>query len=472
MPSAPVHPAKPTGGAANAPSVFLPLRFIVVGVLSLALALVLIALKPAVLATYHYNQHVIAITHLLLLGWIGSVVVGAVYQLVPVALETRLYSERLARWQFLFHLIGFAGMVWMFWRWDMKQVGHFGSAFAVGVGLFVWNIARTLARVPRWNVIAFAIAAALGWLVLTVLVGLSIAAGKCAYEYATPLTQSGWLRATLRGLQAAGAFMGRFDQLGAMHAHAHAGVAGCFVMLIVGVSYRLLPMFAVSELQSPRRAAWSVALLNVGLLGAFLAMLTRHPLKPFAALVIAAGLALYALEVRAILRARRRTHLDWGLRQFLAALALLIPGMALGLFLSWPGLAVTPLVGQLENLYGLLGVLGVVSLAILGMLYKIVPFLVWFGRYRGEIGRHRVPNLADLYATPVQVAGFALWAAGLFIAAVGTVLASELVVRLGALVLGGSWLCLGANLVLMFRHLVRPRLEPLPDPAAGKAVLA
>jgi len=470
MPETPV--ITPLKAAPNAPSAFVPLRFIVVGVLSLGLALGLTAIHPAVLATYHYNQQVIAITHLLLLGWIASVVMGAVYQLVPVALETRLYSERLARWQFLFHVIGFAGMVWMFWRWDMKQVGHFGSAFAVGVGLFVWNLVRTLARVKRWNVIAFAIGAALAWLVLTVLVGLSVAAGKCAYEYATPLTQSGWLRTTLRGLQAAGAFMGRFDQLGAMHAHAHAGVVGCFVMLIVGVSCRLLPMFAVSELQSPRRAAWSVGLLNLGLLGSFFAMLTRHPLKPLAALVMAAGLALYALEVRAILRARRRAQLDWGLRQFLAALALLIPGATLGLFLSWPALAVTPLVGQLENLYGLLGVLGVVSLAILGMLYKIVPFLVWFGRYSGEIGRCRVPNLADLYSTPVQIAGFASYAAGLLVTAAGTVLASEPVVRVGALVLGGSWLCLAANFALMFRHLFHPRLAPLSPQPAGKAVLA
>lgn len=447
--------------APNAPSAFVPLRFIVAGLLSLVVAVGLIVFKPSVLAAYHYNQHVIAITHLLVLGWVCSVVMGAVYQLVPVALETRLFSERLAKWQFIFHVVGFAGMVWMFWRWDMKQVGHFGTAFAVGAALFIYNLFRTLLRVKRWNVIAVAIASSLFWLGLTVLVGLSVAAGKCAYEYATPLTQTSVLRAALRGLQAAGAFMGKFDQLAAMHAHAHAGVFGCFIMLIVGVSYRLLPMFAVSDIQNARRAAWSVGLLNLGLAGVFLTVLLRSPLKPVFALVIAGGLLLYGLEVRAILRARKRVKMDWGIRQFLVALLLLIPTAVLGLVLSWPQLPLTALTGQLENLYGLLAVLGVVSFAILGMIYKVVPFLVWFGRYSGEVGRHKVPNLADMYSTRVQVAGFWTYLAGLTIAGAGTVTGSELVVRLGCLVLLGSLLLLGVNLGLIFKHLFRPSLKPL-----------
>lgn len=456
--------------APNAPSPFVPLSFILAGLLSLFLAVGLIAAKPSVLATYHYNQHVIAITHLLVLGWICSVVMGAVYQLVPVALETRLHSERMAKWQFAFHVIGFAGMVWMFWRWDMKQVGHFGSAFAVGVGLFIYNLVRTLWRVPKWNVIAVAIASSLFWLGVTVLVGLSVAAGKCSYEYATPLTQASALRTALRGLQAAGAFMGKFDQIAAMHAHAHAGVFGCFIMLIVGVSYRLLPMFAVSEIQRPRRAAWSVGLLNVGLVGVFLTVLLRHPLKPVFALVIAGGLVLYGLEVRAILRARRRAVLDWGLRQFLVALGLLIPTVALGLALSWPTLPLTALVGQLENLYGLLAVLGAVSFAILGMTYKIVPFLVWFGRYSPEVGRSRVPTLAEMYSPRLQIAGFWTYLAGLAVTSTGTLLASEFWVRVGVLGLCVSLVFVGLNLAMMLKHLLCPQIQPLSFRPAREAV--
>ena len=145
----------------HAPSVAIPLRFVVTGMLSLFVGVIWLVFRPDILATYHYNQYVIAVTHLFVLGWISSVIMGAMYQLVPVALETRLHSERLARWHYVLHVIGFAGMVAMFWIWDMKQVGHFGSIFGAGVVIFAYNLVRTLLRIPRWNVIAFGIASAL-----------------------------------------------------------------------------------------------------------------------------------------------------------------------------------------------------------------------------------------------------------------------------------------------------------------------
>ena len=454
--------SRPLVSAPHAPSVFLPMRFFVVALLALFAAVALLVQRPNVLTTYHYNQHIIAITHLLVLGWVCSVVMGAVYQLVPVALETRLHSERMAKWQFVFHLVGFVGMVWMFWRWNMKQVGHFGTAFAVGGGLFIYNVARTLRRAPRWNVIATAIASSLFWLGLTMLVGLSVAAGKCSYEYETPLTQSGWLRPLLRGLQSAGAFMGRFDQMGAMHAHAHLGVLGCFVMLIVGVSYRLVPMFTISELQSPRRAAWSVGLLNIGLAGAFVTILSRSAWKPVFSLVIIAGLLLYGLELRAILRARKRQVLDGALKQFVTALGLLFPLAVLGAVLSWPALPLTALTGQLESLYGFLAILGVVSLAIIGMLYKVLPFLVWFGRYSSLIGRAKVPTLAELYSTRVQAVGYWLYLAALVVTGTGIVLAHEGVARAGCVLLAASCGALALNVLRIFSHLIQSRAGPAP----------
>lgn len=463
MPNANTKPSLVS--APNAPSISVPLRFIVTGVVSLLLAVLLLVLRPELLTTYHYNQHIVSLTHLVVLGWVASIVMGAVYQLVPVALETPLYSERLARWQFVFHFVGFAGMVWMFWAWNLKQVGHFGSIFAMGVALFIYNVVRTLARVPRWNVIATAIASSVFWLGMTVLVGLSVAAGKCIYEYETPASQMGAIRAMLRGLQSVGAFMGRFDQIGAMHAHAHLGVLGCFVMLIVGVSYRLIPMFALSNVQNPRRASWSVWLLNVGLAGIFVSVLLRSPWKLLFAVVIVVALALYALELRAMLRARHRQALDGPVRQFVRALWLLFPVAVLGGVLAWPGLPLTPLTGQLETLYAYLAVLGVVSGAILAMLYKIVPFLVWFGRYSALIGRQKVPALAELYSARIQAVGAWLHLVALLVTGAGIVLANSGCVRLGSLVLCVSLAAFMWNVALVFSHLFRRHAAVTTAPA-------
>src|SRR5215217_704454 len=103
-------PAAPAIGTAPS-SVRLPLAFMLAGLLALTTGVGWLVVRPSILSTYHYNQSVIALTHLFVLGWICSIVMGAMYQLVPVALETKLYSERLAKWQFAFHLVGFIGMV-------------------------------------------------------------------------------------------------------------------------------------------------------------------------------------------------------------------------------------------------------------------------------------------------------------------------------------------------------------------------
>ena len=130
----------------------------------------------------------------------------------------------------------------------------------LGVGLFVFNLACTLAKVKRWNTIKFGITSALFWLSATVAAGLFLTASKFWTFFA-------------------------FQPLAAMHAHAHLGVVGVFVMMIVTVSYKLVPMFTLSELQSERRAWCSVALINIGLVGIFITVLFQEPFKPLFALV-------------------------------------------------------------------------------------------------------------------------------------------------------------------------------------------
>jgi hypothetical protein len=439
----------------SAPSVALPLAFVLTGLAALCFGMAWIVARPAMLATYHYNHWVIAATHLFVLGWILTVVMGAVYQLVPVALETRLYSERLAWWQFAFHVVGFIGMVWMFRSSNMKHVGHFGSVLTFGVGLFVFNIVRTLRRAPNWNVTATAICAALFWICVAVAAGLSIAAAKCTYEGATAASAAAPFGGLLRGLRSLAGFVGHFDAISAMHAHAHMGAVGCFTMLIVGVSYKLIPMFTLSEIQSTRRAALSVALLNVGLAGSFVTILTRSPWKLAFAFVGVLALAVYGWELVAILRARKRVALDWGVKSFLTAIALFFPLSILAVVLSWPGLPLNTFTGELENAYGFLGLIGVVTFAIIGMLYKIIPFLVWFARYSPHIGRASVPALADLYSTRLQITGYWTYLVGLIVTSVGIITGNELAVRVGAGALALSVMTLAINVAKMVSHFFR-----------------
>jgi hypothetical protein len=386
-----------------------PLSFIITGILALFIGIACVAARPEILSTYHYNQHVIAITHLITLGWICSVVMGAVYQLIPVALETKLHSERLAQVQWVLHLVGFAGMARMFWIWNIALAALFGLVLGTGVALFVYNIGRSLWRIPRWSVVATGVTSALAWLSLTIVAGLLLAAAKL-----WPIS--------------------RFDPISQMHAHAHLGALGFFIILIVGVSYKLVPMFVLSDIQNLRRARASILLLNMGLAGLFVTLLINNALKLAFAGVVVAGLAIYGWELAAIVRTRKRRVLDWGLKYFLTASGLLVPVGMLGLGLARRDLPLNALTGQLENVYGLLALLGVVTFAIMGMLYKIVPFLVWYARYSGEIGRKKVPSLADLYSVRLQMFGYWVFLAGLTLTTMGTMLGHAECVQRGALV--------------------------------------
>jgi hypothetical protein len=431
---------------ALAPSVTLPMRFVVTGLLSLFLAVGILLTHPHLLANYHYGPQIIALTHLLVLGWMGSLVMGSMYQLVPVALEARLHSERLGIYQHLLHVIGTAGMVWSFWYWDTRYIAHFGSLVLLGVIVFVYNVGRTLTQIPQWNVIAAGVASALFWLLCTVLAGMFAALTKI------------WPQ------------INPFPPMALMHGHAHLGGVGFFMMMIVGVSYKLVPMFTLGEIQNQKRAWASVILLNIGVAGLFPAVLLARPWKFALVLIIVAGFLVYGWEIRAILRARKRKGLDWGLKSFFTALAFIAPLCVMGIILNWPGLTMTPRLGQLENVYGVLAIFAVFTFGIVGMLYKIIPFLVWYDRYSKMIGRYKVPSLGDMYSPLWQEVGYWTFLSAMLVLNGGIFWAQSKVIQAGTGLLAASLLAFAINVATMISHLINPRLEPLiiPAPKATK----
>jgi hypothetical protein len=172
-------------------------------------------------------------------------------------------------------------------------------------------------------------------------------------------------------------------------------------------------------------------------------------------------LALYGFELVTILRARKRRVLDWGIRTFLTAVGFLLPLSLLALVLSWPALPLNALSGRLENLYGFLALAGFISLALIGMLYKIIPFLVWFGTYSKRIGFSKVPALAELYSERLQAIGCFLFLAGVLAISAGILAANGGAIRLGAALFTASLCALLLNVARMLAHFIRPQIEPL-----------
>ncbi len=425
------------------PSFRVPLPFFIYGLLCLAGGSVWIILEPNLIIAYHYSPRIVSMTHLFVLGFLLSILFGSLYQLAPVVLETRLHNERLAQSHLACHCLGVTGMVIFFALWDLKQVGHFGSLLFFGMILFVYNILRTLQTIPKPNPVSFFIILSMFWLVLTMGFGLWVSLSKFWPTF-FPVAWRG----------------------GAMHAHAHLGIIGIFLSLLLGVSFRLLPMFILSEIQSVPRVWLVFGMIHTGIAWLFWAIMLQQEVARFAcAVLISGGLVVYGIEITAILQARKRRKLDPSLRTFLSGLLLLIPITIIGLTLAWPHSEETNSLRQLEGVYGLWGILGVISLSIIGMFNKIFPFLIWYYRYGPWLGRSPVPPLNELAPEILLRLLQPLYLCGILLLGWGGFHRDLTLTQGGALFLGAAIALFLIHNGLVFRHLWAPVTATSPQSA-------
>ena len=72
------------------PARWVPLLYFGFAHLCLAAALLALAVTPRSLLGFYYHPRMLAVVHLLTLGWITSHILGALYLIAPMALRTRL----------------------------------------------------------------------------------------------------------------------------------------------------------------------------------------------------------------------------------------------------------------------------------------------------------------------------------------------------------------------------------------------
>ena len=162
--------------------------------------------------------------------------------------------------------------------------------------------------------------------------------------------------------------------------HAAWGLLGWVGLLVVGVAYQVVPMFEVTELYPlgiTRRLARALFLLLCLWSGA-VALLPANSLwlSAIPAALLGAGYALFAVSTLLLIWRRKRPTRDAVTLFWYTALLSLLA--AIGLWAAgeiWPGLAAAP---TYPFALGILCIVGFGYSAVNGMLYKIVPFLVWY----------------------------------------------------------------------------------------------
>lgn len=401
----------------------------------LALALVFVA---PWMQGHYFQPHLLGLTHLAALGWISMVMMGALYQLVPVVLETKLWSARLAHVTFWLFLPGAFGMIVHLWLYRTGP-GLWGSGLLTLAAfvLFAANLLATLAQVEKWNLTGIHILAALVAIILAAALGVAL-----AYNLWRPYLPG--------------------DHLHYLRAHAHLAFLGWVLLVVMGVAYKLIPMFTLAHGYSMTAGKWAFGLVSVATIGLMTAwscnLFAGHAasairLDVFYALLLAAGIAAFLAQMGLVFRRRLRKQTDVSTVHTVLSFIFLGLTTALGVaqfFLParWP-----PAVREgFLLLYGWLAFVGFAGFIIVGQMYKILPFLVWFNKYSDKVGQAKVPMLKDMFDERLAKIELGLMLAGFFIAAVALPLANTLVFRSGALVIAASAAIFAWNMVTIFRR--------------------
>ncbi len=409
------------------PSTLLPLRYFVAAAVAYIGAAAGVAWLAPELSGHYYHPRILALTHVLTLGWITMTIMGASYQLVPVALERPVWSERLARWQFVIFVIGGLGMVSHFFIGEWSGLVWGAGVVGLACGLHVLNVVLSIRDVSRWHFTARLVVTALAGLVLTVLFGFALGVDK-VWKFMPP---------TL------------FPSL---HAHVHLALLGWVAPMIIGVGARVYPMFLLAR----EPDGWPEGAQFFGIVVGVPAVVTGLMLNVFVvtvagALAVSAAIVGHLVWLVDMARARKRPELDWGLRFVLTAAAFLPPAVVMGL-----GFALDVVEGpRLGLAYAVLVIGGWVSLTIVGMTLKIVPFLVWYRVYAPLAGREPVPSLTDLSSPWAERAAYVLLTAGTLALVVATAAGNAGWIRVSGLILTGGAVAFGVAIGAPLSRLIR-----------------
>lgn len=400
------RPAPPGLGGAEAGTLLLPgLHFGAAMVFLLAGSAGLIAVSHDLAAGNFLSQRVAGVTHLFTLGWLTTTIYGALYQLLPVALGAPVRSRAAGCVSFAAHAPGaaiFACGVAL----GNVMLHHAGIALvATGVLLLVANLGLSLPAARERDVTWAAVALALTALVSTLLLGVVLLHN---------LHTGFLLEARVRVLSI----------------HLHVAIVGWALVMMVGMSHRLLPMFLLAHGANAGWTRRALLLIPTGLtiLVAALALRVRW-MEWMGLVVLEAGVVCYLVQCRVFFAARIRPALDVGLRFSAIALCMVAASAAMGPILMALGGVRQP---RLAVAYVTTGLLGGVVLFTVGQFYKIVPFLAWISRFRSRVGKGAVPTVADLYSAKVARVQLVIMAAAVLSISAGVLAGAGVLVRLGA----------------------------------------
>lgn len=443
------------GRGALLPSSGLPLAYFSLAHVCLAAAAGALVAWPDLPGGFFYQPRMIALTHLLTLGWISGSILGAFYIVAPLALVTPLPAGPKDWLAFAGFAAGTCGMVAHFWIGTYDGMAWSAGLVLIAIAHVAHRAARGLSRSPVPAAVTLHVRLAFYNILIAGVLGIVIGVDRT------------------RGLLG-------LSPVAATYAHAHLAALGWAAMMVIGLSYRLVPMLLPAAMPAARGLAASAILLEAGLAVLVLSLLAGWPLVPAGALLIVAALATFFMRLGRVARSRlprppALPRRDWSIVQVHAAFLWLAVAMVLGLALALSSFTDNRM--AVAWVYGVAGLAGFLAQIITGMHGRLVPYYAW---YRAMArGQGRPPSISvHLLISPAHTRViFFAWLGGIPLLAAGLAWNFPAMVRFGALLLLTGVAAGGSHLAYMLRGAVRfavPTTEETfnADSRRGSAVAA
>ncbi|HEX5802677.1 MAG TPA: hypothetical protein VFY24_06610 [Azospira sp.] len=384
----------------QAPPFAAPFRFFLTAPLFPLLAGVLLLVGGGETLVSRWAPGALALTHLIAVGFVLQVMLGAMIQILPVVAGANLRRPLLVARSV--HVLLLAGVLALVGGFLGLLPGGFSLAallLGAGVGFFLVMAALSLRGVPPTSPTIASLKLALLALLGVLALGIALAGGLDG-RWSLPLVEL-------------------------TNIHASWGLGAWGLGLLSAVAYVVVPMFQLT----PGYPLWFSRLygraLVITVVLTTLAVLAGYEaLAALAQSLLVWLAAAFCVMTLWLQRGSKRARPDTTQRLWRGAMYSGLAACAL-----WEAAALVPALAARDEwplLFGVLVLGGGFMSVIVGMLYKIVPFLVWLHLQNRGQGKVVAPNMkAVLAEVPMRrqmrvhfaacalLAGAALWPAGL-----------------------------------------------------------
>ncbi len=397
-----------------APPFKLVAHYMIAGAFFYTVASFLLPFYSGELNSFFLSSSIASLMHLYLLGFIMMIIFGAMYQLVPVVLEIPIFSKDFAYVQFYLFVIGivlFSAALGI--DGYIKMLPYGAMLMYISMLIFIANVFLTYRNIELWSITAKYILVSNIFLLIGVSIGFYMAL-NLIYGFGGDLVHLVTL-------------------------HISATIVGYILMTIMGIGMILLPMFSLSHGFSQKAIEAAFYLIMAGLVIYMSSLFFDNNLvKLVGVALVSISVILGLYQMWLIFKGRIRKQNDFWAKNMIASFVSLILSIVVLV------LAIFQNSQTLYILFGFILFFGFFVYFIVGHIYKILPFLVWYQRYSPLVGKIKVPMLNEMVKENIADIQFWVTTVGVLVCSVA------IVAKMEFLFIGGAIIMAAATLLVIY----------------------